>query len=265
MRISGEIERISNPSPEGFRAASANFTRPVVVTGVVDRWPAQNLLTPEAIKSMFGPVVVTVRESDDEFQYFWQGGAKREVPLGEYIDLISAPAHAQQRRPPYLGNLPFDHPGVARYLSSLKPLFKFPNYFPGLRYGEFRLWMGGGGQRSTIHNDNYHNLNAQLYGSKRFLLFAPEQWERLYVKELNPTCWASPVDPDDFDAGQYARFAEAEAVEATLQRGEMLYIPIFWWHQAAARELSISISMFMHTAVERYWGAENAAAPNVAL
>jgi ribosomal protein L16 Arg81 hydroxylase len=79
---------------------------------------------------------------------------------------------------------------------------------------------------------------------------------------LNPTCWASPVDPDDFDAGQYARFAQAEAMEATLRRGEMLYIPIFWWRQAAAQELSISISMFMHTAVERLWGAEHAAAPD---
>jgi hypothetical protein len=45
----------------------------------------------------------------------------------------------------------------------------------------------------------------------------------------------------------------------------MLYIPIFWWHQASAQHLSISISMFMHTAVERYWGAENTAAQGSSL
>ena len=259
MKISGQIQKIKRPTPDEFQAASANYTRPLVVTDVVNQWPSQNLLRPETIKTMFGQVQVTVRESDDEFQYFWHNGTKKEIPLGQYIDLISSSAQSHQR-PPYLGNLPFDHPGVAKYLQSLKPLFKFPNYFPGLRHGEFRLWMGGAGQRSTIHNDNYHNLNAQIYGSKRFLLFAPEQSENLYVRELNPTCWASPVDAEHLDAERYARFSEAEALEATLHHGDMLYIPIFWWHQAFARELSISISMFMHTAVERLWGTEHAAA-----
>lgn len=264
MKISGQVEKIKRPSPEEFKVASANYTRPLVVTDVVTQWPSQNMLKPETIKAMFGSVVVSVRESDDEFEYFWNKGEKKEMPLGAYIDLISSPARLNQR-PPYLGNLPFDHPGVARYLDSLKPLFRFPAYFPGLRYGEFRLWMGGAGQRSTIHNDNYHNLNAQIYGSKRFLLFAPEQWENLYVKELNTTCWASPVDPEKFDAEQYPLFNEAEALEATMHQGDMLYIPIFWWHQAFAQELSISISMFMHTVVERLWGAEHASVQGSAV
>jgi hypothetical protein len=258
MKIAGQVERVSKPTPEEFREASADYRRPLIVAGVVSEWPSQRMLKPEAIRAMFGPVTVTVRESDDEFEYFWGDGRKKEMPLGEYIDLISAPEKLGSR-PPYLGNLPFDHPQVSKYLNSLKPLFRFPDYIPGQKYGEFRLWMGGAGQRSTIHNDNYHNLNAQIYGSKRFLLFAPEQWEKLYVRELNPTCWASPVDPENIDPDRYPRFNEAEGLEAPLDAGDLLYIPIFWWHQALARGLSISISTFIHTEVESLWAGEIAA------
>jgi len=252
MKLIGDIERIDRPSPALFKEASRGFTRPLLITGVVGEWSSQSMLSPETIKSIFGNVVVSVRESDDEFEHFFGAGRKKTMRLGDYVDLICSPEAAPER-PPYLGNMPFDHPEASRYFARLKPLLKFPHYFPMQRFGELRLWLGGPGQRSTIHNDNYHNLNAQIYGTKSFLLLAPDQYPRLYSEELNETCWASRVNPEAPDLEKYPLFSDAEAVEVTLTKGDLLYIPIFWWHQAAARDVSISVSMFIHDERTLYW------------
>jgi lysine-specific demethylase 8 len=149
--------------------------------------------------------------------------------------------------------VPFDDPGASRHIATLKTLLRFPNYFPQRSYGDLRIWMGGAGQVSTIHNDNYHNLNAQLYGKKTFLLFAPDQYPTLYTQLMNKTCWASPINPHKPDPEKYPLFENAEALEARLEPGDLLYIPIFWWHQATALTLSINVTMFSYIADTQYW------------
>ena len=247
-----EIKKIDNPSNEQFREETNDFSSPVVITGIVSKWQAFGMFNLDTIKYKFGNARVTVRESDDEYEYFFGNGRKREINLAEYIEMISPP-FKPDKRPPYLGNLPFDHPNVVKYLSPIKSFFNFPKFIPAQQYGELRLWIGGGGQRSTIHNDNYHNLNAQIDGKKDFLLFAPQEAENLYVKELTKACWVSPIDIDNYNKSKYSRFADTTAYHTTLSAGEMLYIPIFWWHQVTAKQTSISVSMFIHTDETKYW------------
>src|SRR5258706_5280564 len=198
MRTVSKVKRIEPPSPEEFQRDYVTPGEPVIITGVARSWPALSLMNPSIIKQMFGEIVVPVRESDDELNYFFGESGKRIIKLGDYIDAISGPSSAG-RKLPYLGNIPFDHPQTLKYLQRLKDALPFPNYFPNQVYGDLRLWMGAEGQRSTIHNDNYHNLNAQLYGRKRFLLFSPDQHPQLYASLVNETCWASPLDPESPD------------------------------------------------------------------
>ncbi|MBD3557335.1 cupin-like domain-containing protein [Planktothrix sp. FACHB-1355] len=252
MVESTDVKRVSNPSFDEFVEQTDHFRMPIIMTGIVDRWSVFRMFNFEMIKLKFGSATVTVRESDDEFDYFFGKGRKKEMRLNDYIKLISTPSETGQRHP-YMGNLPFDHPNIAKFLSPLKPLFKFPRYIPSQKYGELRLWIGGKGQRSTIHNDNYHNLNAQIHGKKEFLLFSPDETEKLYVKELNQACWVSPVDPLHYDADEFPLFREAKAFRAVIAAGELLYIPIFWWHYVTALDTSISVSMFIHTDQPRYW------------
>jgi lysine-specific demethylase 8 len=252
MKIISKVKRIEPTSAEEFQREYVSRGEPVILSGIAQGWPAFPLMNPGIIKQMFGPVTVQVRDSDDELNYFFGQASKRAMKLGDYIDAISS-SPQPGCRPPYLGNIPFDHPETRQYFQRLKAALTFPDYFPNQVYGELRLWMGAAGQRSTIHNDNYHNLNAQLYGSKRFLLFAPDQHAHIYAAPLNETCWASPVDPESPDYARYPLFQNAEAYEAVLEAGDMLYIPIFWWHYVVALDLSISVSRFHYLAETRYW------------
>lgn len=254
MQQISDVKRVNNPTFEEFVTETNNLKNPIIMTNIVNKWSVFKMFNFEMIKLKFGSAKVTVRESDDEFDYFFGEGRKKEMILNDFIKLISAKTDSTTRLP-YMVNLPFDHPNIAKYLSPLKPLFKFPKFIPSQKYGELRLWIGGKGQRSTIHNDNYHNLNAQIHGKKEFLLFPPEQTDKLYVKELNQACWISPVDPLNYDCKKYPLFREAEGFKVIISAGELLYIPIFWWHYVTALETSISVSMFIHTEQTQFWNA----------
>jgi hypothetical protein len=257
MKTISEVKRIEPPAPEEFHSEYVLRGEPVILTGVARRWPAFPLMKPSVLKQMFGEVTVPVRESDDELNYFFGQSGKSAMKLGDYIDAISGPPSPGVTRP-YLGNIPFDHPQTRQYLQRLKAELPFPDYFPNQVYADVRLWMGAEGQRSTIHNDNYHNLNAQLYGRKKFFLFAPEQHPQLYTSLVNETCWASPVDPESPDYTQYPMFAHAKGRVAVLEAGDMLYLPIFWWHYVVALDLSISVSRFSYLGETRYWSQPGA-------
>jgi Cupin-like domain len=251
MKIS-EVKKIEAPSPEEFQREYVLRGEPVILKGIARTWPAFPLMKPSVLKQMFGEVTVPVRQTDDELNYFFGQSGKSTMKLGEYIDAITGPPSRGVTRP-YLGNIPFDHPQARQHLQRLKAALPFPDYFPNQVYGEMRLWMGAEGQRSTIHNDNYHNLNAQLFGRKKFLLFAPEQHPQLYTSLVNETCWASSVDPDSPDYTQFPMFQHAEGCVAILEAGDMLYLPIFWWHYVVALDLSISVSRFSYQGETKLW------------
>jgi len=252
MKIIGQIERIERPSVEEFQQRYLAGNIPVILGGVAEHWQARSVLSPEKIKNLFGDVIAPVRESDNELELFFGPARRKMMRVGDYIDLICSQATFVER-PPYLANISFDDPQSHLYLRKIKSQLNFPNYFQNSTGSAICLWVAAPGQKSTIHNDNYYNLNAQIYGKKTYYLLAPEQHHFLYTEKINDTCWASRVDPQNPDYEKYPLFREAEAFEAALDAGDMLFIPIFWFHQAFAKTVSISTNMFVNIGEVRFW------------
>ena len=260
MSIVGEVDRIRNISVEEFQARYRD-NKPVVLEGVAKEWQVRSVMNPINIKNMFGSINVNVRETDNELDMFFGddsfGATRRKyMQIKDYIDLICT-KDTFIERPPYLANIDFDLPQGRQYLHQLKSLLAFPDYFRDNSTGSsVCLWIAAPGQKSTIHNDNYHNLNAQIYGTKSYLLYSRDQHDALYARYINDTCWASPVDPQQPDYKKYPYYKEARALEAVLDEGDMLYIPIFWFHQAFARTVSISTNMFINVGLTKFWKEE---------
>jgi lysine-specific demethylase 8 len=122
----------------------------------------------------------------------------------------------------------------------------FPQYFPDQRQLDVRIWIAAPGQKSTLHNDNYQNFNAQISGVKKFVLFPPEHYPYLYTEIHNEGCWVSRVDAFDPDLSRYPLFTQAKAVTCTLTAGEILYVPLFWWHQVYAETLTVNINAWVY-------------------
>jgi hypothetical protein len=122
-------------------------------------------------------------------------------------------------------------------LSALEPLrgdFRLPGFFDPGRLVHIGFWLSAAGVRTLLHYDppGNHNLNAQVRGSKRVTLVAPQ-----HVREVYPFRYAlgefgnySRVDVARPDLDRFLRFGDAERFEDVIEEGEVLFVPPLWYH-----------------------------------
>lgn len=116
-------------------------------------------------------------------------------------------------------------------------------HFPGLTAAnslkgiaaEPRVWIGNQSITQT-HFDLEDNLVCMVAGSKRFILFPPEQTKNLYIGPLERTVSGVPASMADIDKPDFERFprlreALAAGQIAELRPGDVLFVPYMWWHQ----------------------------------
>jgi hypothetical protein len=220
--------------------------RPVVLTDALARWPALVRWTPQSLRARFSERRLVI------------GGAL--MGFGDFIDRVLA---ADPARPaPYLNQEP-----IARHLpellADLKPLpwCVQPNWLPGRHPNRFidhwfnlsaepELFIGAaGGGLHQLHYDflHFNAFSMQVYGTKRFFLFPPEQGRLVYA--------ASNIsDVDDIlapDLRRFPLFAQAQPLVHDLEPGQLLFIPPGWWHDT--RMLTHSISVSLNTACRANW------------
>lgn len=93
------------------------------------------------------------------------------------------------------------------------------------------LFLSMEGNVTPCHYDEQENFFAQVSGYKRCILFPPCQFENLYAYPVHhPHDRQSMVDFDRPDYSKFPKFKEAKGVETILGPGEVLYIPVYWWH-----------------------------------
>ena len=112
--------------------------------------------------------------------------------------------------------------------------------FPSATVAQTFLWMGRGGESVTgVHNDDENNVLCQIQGRKRVLLWPPSTRALLRPNGKYDSgtecCDANPLKEDD---------ACPAPLVALLEPGDMLFIPIYWYHhvQSIAAEMPSSVS-----------------------
>jgi hypothetical protein len=180
-----------------------------------------------------------------------------------YTRSESGATSGTEQKPPFrMANIPFRE--AARWITAPDVTdreFYVPqelvNRFPRLRdditFGkppkEVRsyLWFGTANARSVwpkrLHADPAPNMFAQVWGQKQFILFSPDQVRLLYPR-TGERFRSSPIDPVRPDLDAYPRFAEATPIVVTLNPGDILFLPSFWWHHVTAFTVSISVSQW---------------------
>ncbi|XP_018672432.3 hypoxia-inducible factor 1-alpha inhibitor [Ciona intestinalis] len=94
------------------------------------------------------------------------------------------------------------------------------------------LLIGLEGNITPVHYDEQENFFAQISGHKRCLLFSPDQFDCLYPHPVAHPCdRQSQVNIANPDYKKFPRFRNAHATEAIVGPGDVLYIPMYWWHQ----------------------------------
>jgi hypothetical protein len=115
-------------------------------------------------------------------------------------------------------------------------------------YPDAHFWMGGKNITASTHYDRSHNLFVQCVGAKQFILWEPLAWKDL---ALHPF-----YHPRDRQSQMVYREHGESIVEpgsapgrtvqpfghVTLQPGDLLYIPPFWFHRVTSKSFSVSLN-----------------------
>ena len=114
-------------------------------------------------------------------------------------------------------------------------------------------WLGPSNTVSCLHHDPYHNMFAQVVGTKRVYLIDPKHSKMLYPNHDDKgrqknTSRVVDVDKyfeDPALQNLYPNFAQLpELYSITLNAGDMLYIPPTWWHFVRSCSFSFSVSFW---------------------
>ncbi len=230
------IERHARLSREAFYEQFYFQNRPVIVTGMFDSWPARKLWNFDYFRARCGRAEVEVqfgREADTNYEIN-QPQLKRVMRFGEYVELVERAgvtndfymtANNASRNRTALAALWADAPSIGEYLDAAPADAGF-------------FWFGPAGTKTPFHHDLTNNLMAQVMGRKRILLVPLTDTAHMY----NHLHCYSQVDGGAIDVERFPSFERARVIECTLEPGELLFVPIGWWHYVEALDASVTMT-----------------------
>lgn len=235
-----EVDRVSRLSPREFARRYLRPGRPVLVTGMMDEWPAMRRWSFESLARLNAETLVCLEEGN-----VIQGEtALRHVKLGEYLRALAEGGAGGTDGDPVSYLSLFD---VFTVLPELAGDVDFSLLRQHTVHNRVFAWLGPAGTVSGFHQDWMDNVLAQVRGRKRVLLAAPDQSPFLYPsRKYEYRCTLGSVDPDAWDPARHPLFARARLHEVVLHPGEMLFIPRGWWHRVQSLDPSISVNNFGH-------------------
>jgi hypothetical protein len=233
------IETAHSPSQAEFEVLSSGYSRPLLLTGIVEHWEACRLWTPEYLSSILADLPVRVFYSP---QGFFSGdpnlgflGKFRYMPFQKFYEMLASSNSKQY----YLSQQPLD----AKGFSGLKSDLGVPPYFNMDKNVVCNIWVGGAGIVSPLHHDAMHNMFVQVRGEKLFVLYSPNDSKYLYAfPENSKLPHMSQVNIDAVDYSKYPLFRHAESLHVKVEPGNVLFLPRGWWHQVYTATASISVN-----------------------
>lgn len=239
------IERVEAPTREVFEREYADLRRPVIFTGVVDKWPAFERWNADYLRSIAGDKTISARydsEGDHANFYTPSGDQTSEMTLGALLDGLLA-----------------DPPDTRHYLSQYQIKAIDPRLLDDIDYSRYVdaaqavCFIGRRSYTPMHHHGNAEAAMCQVVGTKTVNLYPPEQSHLMYAfpwytKIMN----FSQVDDRNADLQRFPRFGQAKPITATVRPGEWLFIPVHWWHSVQGSDLSVTVTVFWNSIRSRY-------------
>jgi hypothetical protein len=232
------IGRASPPSRDVFYEQYVVPNKPVILTGLIDGWPARSLWSASHFGEAYGDVVVSVAgtQRDGALDLDLERGLNyRETPLREYVASMQEVASSGQ----------YVIAETSRFPERFRRELVVPEYCRGAPWLRSKLWFGSKGTVTQMHRGAPENLYCVVRGWKRFIMFPPAETSRVYPHPLlSRLPNFSPVDPEQPDYARFPRFRGLRAWVADLHDGDVLFIPRLWWHHVRTVESTIAVNFW---------------------
>ena len=233
------ITRRSGLSSQEFLERYYAPGRPVILTGEMADWPARSRWSPDYLRNRVGSAVIEYqggRSSDDRFEMYKEAH-RRELPFDEFIDLIAGTTGNDAYLTAY--NSARNRTALSTLQSDLGFLDKFLSRDGDMPAG--MMWIGPAGTVTSLHHDLTDNLIAQIVGGKRVKLIPAADVGKLY-NHIHVFSEIADLDDPGLAPSRFPLLSQAKVYEVTLAAGEILFVPLGWWHQVKALDFSVTIT-----------------------
>jgi hypothetical protein len=227
------LDTHDRPDPASFYRHHYEANRPAKLTGLIDHWPALARWSLDHFASVAGDAVVEAqveRERDPDYELA-KDEHRRRVRFGELIDWLRKDEPSNDI---YLTayNSGTNAAALAPLWDDMAPIALLD---PHPRDGFF--WLGPKGTLTPWHHDLTNNLLVQVIGRKRVRLAPPWAFARMKNSRHCFSDWGNePLPTGEGDADT------PPVLETIIGPGEAIFLPVGWWHQVEALDLSASVS-----------------------
>lgn len=229
-----------------------SLKKPVVFHGLIEDWEVLKWGL-DGWSTVFGNKEIPFRNGirNCSSNPLWEGiSATKEMALSQFFGLHRNSSDRMKGEKWYY----FDYKRASEWLPSkaLESVSWARFGFPDLGAKDATLWIGSRGAHTPCHFDTYGvNLVAQVFGTKRWILFPPSESKNLkptrvpYEESSVYSMWnfSCPL-PSHF----YSGVKEVYVIE--LKAGDVLFVPQHWWHYVESLDLSISINTWIPTSLD---------------
>lgn len=221
-------------SLEDFLRGPLADNRPVVMRGAASEWPAIERWTPSFFAENHGdePIRILFMGPD---QLDHQAYASDDLPLRDAIERLDE--------------------GNRAYLRFVPTLMKNPSLQADLdmewiraRQGgdqklNLQLFVGGAGTATALHTGISSNLFVQVHGRKRWRIFAPH-WTHAFKPPMRRSLYfESSYNPYHPDLERFPLTRGLQGYDVTLEAGDVLFNPPFWWHYVDNPTVSVGVGV----------------------
>jgi jumonji domain-containing protein 7 len=145
--------------------------------------------------------------------------------------------------------------------------------FRELKLKHQNIWIGDGQTLGKMHFDEFENSLVMIKGKKQFIIYEPHKNYKLYEGHIpearlnavnkgylkydlertglleSTSLVMSPVDILEPNFELFPNFKDAVPMNCTVNEGEMLFLPSFWWHEvqsypAESEPLNIAVNFW---------------------
>jgi ribosomal protein L16 Arg81 hydroxylase len=231
------IERRHQLSREDFYRDYYLLNRPVIITGMLDDWPALHRWDHAYLRGRAGDAEVEVqlgRAADSDYEGN-SASLRRRMRFGDYLDLVDA---AGDSNDVYMtaNNATQNRAALAVLWADIGRL---PTYLDPASPDDGFLWIGPRGTRTPLHHDLTNNFMAQVRGRKRIRMVPAYDTARVY----NHRHCFSAVDGFAIDYQRFPQMRDVALLDCVLAPGEILFLPVGSWHCVEALDASVTVSM----------------------
>ena len=228
------LDTLDAPDAGHFYRHHYEANRPAKLMGLIDHWSALSRWSLDHFAGVAGDAVVEAqveRERDPDYELA-KDDHRRLVRFGELIEWLRGDTPSNDI---YLTayNNGTNAAALSVLWDDMAPIALLDEARP--RDGFF--WLGPRGTLTPWHHDLTNNLLVQVMGRKRVRMAPPWAFARMRNSRHCFSDWSNEALP----AG-HGDSAVPPVLETVIGPGEAIFLPVGWWHQIEALDLSASMS-----------------------